>query len=31
MNPFDYAAPETLEDALALLHERRDERRVRGG
>ena len=31
MHPFEYAAPETLEDALALLHEHRDEAKVLAG
>jgi len=31
VHPFEYAAPETLEDALALLHEHRDEAKVLAG
>ena len=31
MHAFEYAAPETLEDALALLHEHRDEAKVLAG
>jgi len=31
VHPFEYAAPETLDDALALLHEHRDEAKVLAG